>query len=82
MSSFMLKHKKIKKVESIGVVIAISTALYLSIEQENADMNFMFGLFLLSSIILTTTTYLLRNTNFLMMNVVYLLINLNGFINS
>jgi hypothetical protein len=78
----MIKHKHVKAVESIGVVIAISTALYLSIEQENADMALVFSLFLTSSIILTATTYLIRNTNFLMMNIVYLLINLNGFINS
>ena len=78
----MINRKHIKTVESIGVVIAISTALYLSIEQENSEMTLVFSLFLTSSIILTTTTYLIRNTNFLMMNIVYLLINLNGFINS
>jgi len=78
----MFKKKQIKLLESIGVVIAVSTALLLSIEQGNADMALVFALFLTSSIILTTTTYLLRNTNFLMMNIVYLLINFNGFINS
>ena len=78
----MFKQKQVKQLESIGVVIAVSTALLLSIEQKNADMEMIFALFLTSSIILTTTTYLLRNTNFLMMNIVYLLINLNGFINS
>ena len=77
-----MRYQHVKQVETIGVTISIITAFYLSIEQENADMAWIFSLFLSSSTILTTTTYLLRNTNFLVMNIVYLLINFNGFINS
>jgi hypothetical protein len=77
-----MEHNKIKKIELAGVLIAITTALYLSVEQEQASLRLIFGLFLASSVILTVTTFKLRNDNFLLMNVVYLLINLNGFINS
>lgn len=74
--------KVIKFIEFIGVVLAIAAALYLSVEQQAADMQWVFGLFLTSSIILTTTTFISKNYNFLLMSGVYLLININGFIGS
>ena len=75
-------HRVIKGVEFLGVVLAIGASLYLSVAQEMTDMNLLFAVFLVSSIILTTTTAILKNYNFLLMSGVYLLINLNGFIGS
>ena len=75
-------HRVIKGVELLGVVLAIGALLYLSVAQEMTDMNLLFAVFLVSSIILTTTTAILKNYNFLLMSGVYLLINLNGFIGS
>jgi len=72
-------NKLLKGFELVGVLMAIAASLYISIEQQSADLTFMFGLFLCSSIILTVTTFILKNYNFLLMSSVYLLINLNGF---
>lgn len=38
-----MEHKKIKKIELAGVVIAIATALYLSVEQEQASLLSKYG---------------------------------------
>ncbi len=75
-------HEVIKGLELLGVLLAIGASLYLSLAQEFTDMNLLFAVFLVSSIILTTTTAILKNYNFLLMSGVYLLINLNGFIGS
>lgn len=72
-------NKILKGFELVGVLMAIAASLYLSIEQQSADLTLMFGLFLCSSIILTVTTFILKNYNFLLMSGVYLVINLNGF---
>jgi len=77
-----MTYQGIKKVELFAVLLTASAALYLSIAQQSTNLQLMFSFGLLSSIVLTTTTYLTRNNNFLVMNLVYLLINLNGFINS
>jgi len=75
-------HKVIKMIELLGVLLAIGASLYLSVAQQSADMNLLFGVFLGSSVLLTATTFILKNYNFLLMSSVYLLINLNGFIGS
>jgi len=74
--------KVIKGLELLGVLLAISASLYLSLAQESTDMYLLFAVFLSSSVILTATTFILKNYNFLLMSGVYLLINLNGFIGS
>jgi len=74
--------KVIKAVELLGVLLAIGASLYLSVAQQSADMNLLFGVFLGSSVLLTVTTFILKNCNFLLMSSVYLLINLKGFIGS
>jgi len=76
------KIKLLKYVEFVGVLMAIGASLYLSVEQQNTDLRLLFGVFLCSSVILTTTTFILKNYNFLLMSGVYLLINLNGFFSS
>jgi len=75
-------HKVIKMIELLGVLLAVGASLYLSVAQLSADMNLLFGVFLGSSVLLTATTFILKNYNFLLMSSVYLLINLNGFIGS
>ncbi len=75
-------HKVIKMIELLGVLLAICASLYLSVAQQSTDMNLLFGVFLGSSVLLTATTFTLKNYNFLLMSSVYLLINLNGFIGS
>jgi len=75
-------HKVIKMIELLGVLLAVGASLYLSVAQQSADMNLLFGVFLGSSVLLTATTFILKNYNFLLMSSVYLLINLNGFIGS
>ncbi len=82
MSNVSRSHKMVKMLELLGVLLAIVASLYLSWAQELTDMNLLFAVFLVSSIILTTTTFILKNYNFLLMSGVYLLINLNGFIGS
>lgn len=72
----------IKGLELLGVLLAIGASLYLSFAQESTDMRLLFMVFLSSSLILTVTTFILKNYNFLLMSSVYLVINLNGFIGS
>jgi len=72
----------LKMVELVGVLMAISASLYLSIEQQSADLTILFGVFACSSIILTVTTLMLKNYNFLLMSAVYLMININGLLSS
>lgn len=75
-------NKVIKGLEFLGVLLAIGASLYLSLAQESTDMQLLFAIFLSSSVILTATTFILKNYNFLLMSSVYLLINMNGFIAS
>jgi len=72
----------LKGVEFVGVLLAIGASLYLSIAQDDTNLRLLFGIFLCSSLILTTTTYILKNYNFLLMSGVYLVININGFLSS
>ena len=69
----------LKMVELVGVLMAITASLYLSVEQQSANLTILFGVFVCSSIILTVTTLMLKNYNYLLMSAVYLMININGF---
>jgi short subunit fatty acids transporter len=72
----------IKKIETLGVLLSVIASFYLAIEQQSASLQLLYTLFLLSSVILTATTYVTRNYNFLLLNAAYLASNLIGFFNS
>lgn len=68
--------------ETIGVPITITAALYLAIVTAGANFIFVYGMFSLGSFFLVASTFLRGNTWMLTMNIMWVFINLLGFVNA
>ena len=67
-------------VESIGIFLGIIGAMAIMLLRGDAPFFWIYGIFLISSILMTWTSYYQKNSRLMFLNIIYLTINITGLL--